>query len=130
MNHLGFRISEPIQVGLIDRIKLAWQLLVGSQWKPKIRFSNGVELDFSTQTILMDQPTTLLSKENLKIITHKHLILESGQTQVPGKPDGYPYGIWENTRLDENGDPILEQIDLSICKKVKHGDITVFRSTR
>jgi len=92
---------------------------------PVIRFANGVEFDLESNRVILTEPTHIHARETLKITTDKHLILNSGQTQVPGKPEGYPYGIWENTQLDENGDPILLDIDLGFFETVEFGDTPV-----
>jgi len=92
---------------------------------PVIRFSNGVEFDLESNRVVLNEPTHIHAKETLRITTDKHLILNSGQIQVPGKPEGYPYGIWENTQLDDNGDPILLDVDLGFFEIVEFGDTPI-----
>lgn len=125
---LAFKTTEPQArqtLDLLQRIKLAWSLLRNDNWKPTIRFVNGVELDFASQRVILNKPTEILAKENFKITTRKHLILTSGRKQVPGEREGYTYGIWSNTDLDRDGQPILADVNLSLFEPVDYGHVRV-----
>ncbi len=130
---LAFRTNTPPQrqtLDLLSRLKLAWSLIRNSRWKPTIRFVNGVELDFANNRVILNKPTEILAKESFRITSRKHLILTSGRHQVADREDGYRYGIWENTDLDHNGDPILYEVNLKLFEPVAHGDHIVFGSRK
>lgn len=97
------------------RFKLIVAML-REDWKPVVRFRNGVELDFSTNSVILNQPTAIHARDNLTITSDKHLMMNSGRRQVEGREPGYVYGFWANTDLDRNGDPILDipMVDLLI----------------
>lgn len=116
-----FADSSSTRLGFLGKLKLIGMLFSKRAWKPKIRFSNGLEMDFSNHSIIMQEPLRIHSTRSLYFTTDEHLILNSGRRQVPDKPDGYTYGVWANTDLDQNGEPILEHLDTSILKQVNQG---------
>lgn len=89
-----------------SRIKLSISVMTGN-WTPSIRFNNGVEFDLLSNRIILNNPTTIHATENFYLTSDKHLIMQSGQSQVPGAPEGYVYSIAQNTELNEEGNPIL-----------------------
>lgn len=113
--------TTPSQTGLSlwQRLRMAWMIVMRRHWRPKIRFDNGVELDFDRHAIVMNHPTQLHCKENFSITTNKNLILESGRTPDPERP-GYVYAIWENCDRDHQGRPILVAPNTTRKRRTSH----------
>lgn len=97
--------EDSINIKFIDKIKLAFKLFSNNNWKPKIRFSNGVEIDLDKKEVVLNEPTKLHCKENFELSTEKHLLLSTSQENEEERT-GYKYSVWFNPVLDDKRRPI------------------------
>lgn len=100
-----FIVRDSKFLTFLTKLKLTFMLWFDNGWKPVVKFNNGVELDFQNKKIILREPLEIVSEENIKIKTAKHLMLESGQTPENNRY-GYKYSIWFNSPSNENGEPI------------------------
>lgn len=71
-----------------------------------LKINDGVEINLITGKITFTRPTQFHCQENFVISSDKHVIIQSGQHQVPDKP-GMTYGVWMNPETDFHNQPIL-----------------------
>jgi hypothetical protein len=100
----------PFIFSLLVKIKLCMIIFSRNFYIPSIRFSNGVEIDFEKNRIILNDPTEIVCNDTLKLISKKHLILRSGQGQEEER-EGYRYSIWLNSPEDDRGNPLKKPIE-------------------
>ena len=108
----------PFIFSLLVKIKLCLSIFSRKNFIPCIKFPNGVEIDFTHNKIILNNPTEIICNENLKIISKKHLILQSGKTEEKERK-GYIYSIWLNSPEDEYGNPVKNSVE-NLNKKNKN----------
>ncbi len=103
-NNYGVIRNEK-SLSLIEKLKLCLMILISKNFKPTIKFSNGVELDIKNNKIILTKPLHIHCMEDIKLTSDKNVIIESGKKNDPNRP-GYNYSIWLNCPKDSNGNPL------------------------
>lgn len=102
----GFNIiKEKDTLSFIEKLKLCLMILTSKNFKPILRFNNGVEIDLKYNKIILTKPMHLHCTEDITISSEKNIIIDSGKKDDPNRP-GYKYSIWLNCNKDSNGNPL------------------------
>ena len=91
------------------RVKLSVSAFIhASAFEPVIKLKSGAYIDLNTRKIVLPEDTHIHCKGNLKFSSDKHVVIQSGKNNEPGR-HGYVHSIWLNPKEDRHGRPLLNE---------------------